>query len=459
MAEREFDAIVLGAGPVGEVCAGRIADGGLDVAIVEGHLIGGECSYYACMPSKALLRPSELLAEARRVPGTAEAVTGELDAATALSRRDEVIHDLDDSGQLPWLDEKGITLVRGQGVLDGERNVRVGDETLKARKAVVIATGTAAAMPPIDGLTEIDPWSNREATTAKEPPSSLVVLGGGPVGSELAQAWATLGVDSVALLEGEQRLLPSEEPFAGNQVAESLREHGVDVRLGVRASSVAASGDGVEVTLDDGAKLNGEQLLVAVGRTPRTSDIGLDTLGLKAGDWLEVDDQLRVGGLDWLYAIGDVNHRALLTHMGKYQGRVAGDVILGKDIVLGAGAADGRGSPRVTFTDPQVAAVGHTLASAAEAGITARAVDVDTSGTAGASFIGKDRPGTSRLVIDEDRGVITGATFVGFEIGEWLHAATIAVVGELPLERLRHAVPAFPTRSEVWLKLLEEAGL
>lgn len=465
----EFDVVVVGAGPTGENLADRAHAGGLSVAVVESELVGGECSYWACMPSKALLRPAAALADARRLPGAREAAGGTLDAAAVLERRDEFTSHWKDDGQVDWLKGAGLVLVRGRGRLDGVKRVAVetpdgGRRVLTARHAVAVCTGTRAALPDLAGLADVRPWTSREATSAARVPARLAVVGGGVVACEMATAWRALGSEVVQLVRGS-RLLPRMEPFAGELVAQGLRAAGVDVRFGASVTG-ARRGGPVTLTLDGGETVTADEVLFATGRTPATADLGLETVGLDAGRPIEVDDTGLAAGVpgEWLYAAGDVNGRALLTHQGKYQGRIFGAVIADRaagrtldtaEWGRSVATADERAVPQVVFTDPEATAVGLTLEQATRAGHRVRAVDYDLGRVAGASQYADGYQGRARAVVDLDREILLGVTFVGAGVAELLHSATIAVAGEVPLSRLWHAVPAYPTISEVWLRLLE----
>ncbi|WP_210508657.1 NAD(P)/FAD-dependent oxidoreductase [Naasia sp. SYSU D00057] len=472
---RTYDLIVIGAGPVGENVADYAQKRGLSAVIVESELVGGECSYWACIPSKAMLRPGFALDGARRVAGAAEAVTGTLDAAAVLRRRDSFVHDWDDGSQVDWLKGAGIDLVRGHGRITGVRTVEVttpdgATVELVATAAVAVATGSAALLPDVPGLLETDPWTSREATEAKSVPRSLAILGGGTVGAEMATAYTALG--SEVTLLARSTVLSALEPFAGELVTDQLRSAGATVKTGVSAVRAERTASGVTLELDDGTSVTADELLVATGRRPRTDDLGLGSVGLEDGSWLDVDDTLLVragtnDGDPWLYATGDVNRRALLTHQGKYQGRAAGEAIAARArgrriddgrFGLHVASADDGAVPQVTFTDPEVASVGRTEKSAREAGLPVRVVDYDLGAVAGSSLAADGYTGRARLVVDAEREVVLGATFAGQDVAELLHSATIAVVGEVPLRRLWHAVPSYPTISEVWLRLLEEYG-
>ncbi|GAA4964720.1 NAD(P)/FAD-dependent oxidoreductase [Kineococcus glutinatus] len=471
---REVDVVVIGAGPVGENLADRAHRGGLSVVLVERELVGGECSYWACMPSKALLLPGHALAAAHRLPGAAQAVTGGLDAAAVLARRTTFTHGWDDSSQEEWVGSAGLELLRGTARLAGERRVVVdapdGTTTvLTARRAVAVCTGSVPVLPRLEGLPETPHWTNREATGAQEVPGALVVLGGGVVAVEMAQAWQRLG--SRVTLLARSGLLGGAEPFAGELVGAALAADGVDVRTGTSPERVAQRGGQVVVTLPGGEEVVADRLLVATGRRAAVDTLALETVGLPGDGPLEVDDSGRVlavpGG--WLYAAGDVTGRAPLTHQGKYAARAAGDAIaaraagdLGDQVPAWsryAASADAAAVPQVVFTDPEVASVGLTGREAGERGLDVRVVDVELGAVAGASLVADGYTGRARLVVDETRRVVVGATFVGQGVAELLHSATVAVVGEVPLERLWHAVPSYPTLSEVWLRLLEEYGL
>ena len=461
-AEQTYDVVVIGGGSTGENVAARAVRGGLTAALVESELYGGECSYWACMPSKALLRPVEVAAMAARLPGVS---VGPLDVPAVLARRDEFTSHLSDAGQQQWVVGAGIAALRGQGRLVGDKRVEVtgpgGAVTaLRATHAVVLATGTSAFVPDLPGLADAQPWTSREVTSMKAVPRRLVVLGGGVVSVEMAQAVKGLGAESVVLLVRGARLLERMEPYAGELVADGLRETGVDIRYGASAASVRRDSGGVTVVLEDGGEVTADELLVAVGRRPRTGDLGLDTVGLEPGSSVEVDDSMRVPGSDWLYAAGDVNGRALLTHMGKYQARVCGDVIVAR---AAGGPDDGPALratgpvPQVVFTDPQACSVGPTEADARRAGLVVRTVSIDLGGVAGAALLADGYRGRASLLVGEG-DVVLGATFVGQEVAELLHSATVAVTAGLSLQQLWHAVPSYPTVSEAWLRLLEAAG-
>ncbi|UBU14892.1 dihydrolipoyl dehydrogenase family protein [Nonomuraea gerenzanensis] len=464
---RTYDVVVIGAGPVGENVADRTAAAGLSTVIVESELVGGECSYWACEPSKALLRPALLRAEAGRVPGLA---AGALDTAAVLAHRDRMSADWNDEGQVEWLKSAGIELQRGHGRLDGPRCVAVttpGGDTVRllARHAVAVCTGSGAALPDLPWIAGLRPWTSREATSARRPPGRLVIVGAGVVATEMATAWQALG-SSVTLLVRGGGLLPRMEPFAGELVAQRLREAGVDLRFGVTVATAARTGGEVHLILSDGDRLGADEILFATGRAPRTGDLGLESVGLPPGDWLTTDDTYTVtaapGG--WLYAAGDVNQRALFTHQGKYQARIAGAVIAaraaGAPVDTGpwsahAGTADTAAVPAVVFSDPEVASVGLTTMEAAHTGRRVDVVDYDLGHVAGALQHDPGYQGRARALIDPERRTVVGVTFAGPGVAELLHSATVAIVGEIPIERLWHAVPAFPTISEVWLRLLE----
>lgn len=473
-----YDVIVLGAGPAGENVADRVVQGGLSVAIVEDELVGGECSYWACIPTKALLRSGTALHAAQQLPGAREAITSSLDVKAVLQRRDGFASQWKDDGQVSWLQSAGIALVRGRGRLTGPRAVEVTDSRgqttqLTARHAVVIATGSYPLTPDVPGLSGVPVWTNREAVAVENVPHRLAIIGGGVVAAEMATAFARLG--SAVTVLARDGVLPANEPFAGELVSQALKDMGVTIDLGnvVTAARLDENGSTV-LTLEDGTGLETDQVFVAVGRGPNTTDVGLPQVGLEAGTWLSVDESMRVidaggnpleGG--WLYAVGDVNRRAPVTHQGKYQARAAGDAIVVRaagqavdDDPWGwhAATADTRFVPQVIFTDPEVAAVGLTATQAERHGFRTRVVDYNLGSVAGAGLHADGYTGHARMVVDEDRHVIIGMTIVGPDVAELLHAATIAITGEIPLKRLWHAVPAFPTISEIWLRLLEAYG-
>ncbi len=468
-----YDAIVLGAGPVGINAADRAHAEGLSVAILERELVGGECNFWGCVPSKSLLRPVLAVSDARRVDGAREAVIGSIDAKGVFGRRDRYVTNWDDEPVAEALAGMGPHLFRGHARLDGPRRVVLDTAehqvlSLEARHAVIVCTGSTATVPDIPGIAEANPWTNRRATDSSFVPPRLAIVGAGGVGVEMATAWRGLG-SAVTLLARTANLLPRMEAFVGEYVHKGLTEAGVDVRTGVTVTELHRPGGSgpVRVLLDSGDELEVDEILFATGRTPNTADMGVETVGLQAGSWLDVDDTCLVRGVEgaWLYALGDVNHKALLTHQGKYQARIAGAAIGARAHQRNldttpwsphVATANELAVPQAFFTDPEAGSVGLTSQQAKRRGHRVRVVDVDMGETVpGANFYADGYSGRARMVVDEDHGHLLGVTFVGPGVVEMLHSATIAVAGRVPLSRLWHAVPCFPTISEVWLRLLE----
>ncbi|GAB4095094.1 FAD-dependent oxidoreductase [Brachybacterium horti] len=472
------DVVVIGGGPVGENLAQYAIEGtDLTAVIVERELMGGECSYFACMPSKALLRPIDVAHTAAHLDGL---TTPRIEPAALLARRDAWVSGYDDAGQVSWAEGAGIRVVRGHAVLTGERELRVGPGegpaagadavTVRARRRVVIATGSVPAIP--EAVTGIEPWTSRDATGVVEVPASLAIVGGGVVAVEAATWMAALGSEVTVIVRGEG-LLGAEEPFAGVHVREALEAAGVTVLTGTTVASARreraeATGlgrvHGGEVTLElsggdaagEAGTLTAAEVLVATGRRPRLDDLGLDALGLTPQD-------VTSGGLpSWLAAVGDASGEAPLTHWGKYRARVLGAAIRA-EALRGSGQADETEPvpeevpvPQVIFTGPQVARVGLTERTAREAGHEVVTAQVPFTGAAGTALLRDDAAGTAQIVVDAASRTLLGATLVGPEAGELIHAATVAIVGRVPVSVLRHAVASYPAASEIWLRLLEE---
>jgi pyruvate/2-oxoglutarate dehydrogenase complex dihydrolipoamide dehydrogenase (E3) component len=442
----KFDAVVIGAGPAGEVCAGELAAGGLMVAVIERERVAGECSFWACMPSKALLRSGEALAAARRVPGAEQAVTSELDVKYALAWRDKIVSNWDDSDYVTWLTDRGVALFRGSGRIAGEGVVEVEGRTLRTDH-IVLATGSHTAAPPIEGLDQTAYWTNREATAVHQLPGRLLVMGGGPIGVELAQAYARFGV-SVSLIEAADRVLPGEDQSVAAALQPVLEDDGVEVRVGARIVRVHGGELEQRVELADGTELRGDKLLVATGRRPNVDGLGLESSQVKLENGaIIVDDRLRAAAGIW--AIGDVNGVNMTTHVGKYQARIAAADILGKDV-----RADYRSAPRVTYTDPQVFGVGMNEKQASEAGLKPVVGHAKVAATAASSLHRADWRDAHdeflTLIADAEKQTLIGAYAVGPRAADWMGQASLAIQTRATIKDLEGTIQPFPAMSEIF---------
>ena len=448
MSER-FDAVVLGAGPAGEVAASRLNGQGLRTALIERELVGGECAYWACIPSKTLLRPTEVRSEAQRTAGTSAPEQRWTEVA---GYRDFMIRHLDDSGQIDGYEQSGVRVYKGEGRLAGPRRIEVAGEMLEAER-VVIATGSDPKIPPIPGLAEAGYWTNRQATTLEQIPPSVVILGGGPVGIELGQFLRRFGAE-VSLVEMADRLLPREDPHVGELIAETLRADGIALHIGVGASEVIANDSGRTVKLEDGKQVGGQELLVAIGRTPRVQGIGLESVGIEPDpQGIAIDERCRVG--EGLWAIGDVTAVMPFTHVGMYQGRIACADIAGR-----TARADYTAIPRVVFTDPEIAAVGLTAQQAKERGVKTATASVQLADAIARPWTYEQDPrGEIAIIADRQRRILIGAWAVSPLAGEWIHYAALAIKTKTPLDVLRDTVAQFPTYTEAYLNAIEALEL
>ena len=439
---------MIGSGSGGRGVAKRLAAAGMSVAMVESELVGGECPYWACMPAKTLLRPAEAVAAANGVPGVAARIDR---WDEVLAFRDRITAGGDDARKAAQFRERGVTILRGHGRLAGPGVVEV-DGTPHRSPRIVIATGSATAFPPVEGLDAIDAWTNREAMALTAVPESAAILGGGPVGIEIGQMLSRYGA-RVHLIEAGPRLLAREEPEVGDMIAAALAAEGIDVRVGAEVTRVAPDGAGAVLHLADGGRVEAARVIVATGRRPRTEGIGLETVGIAAGDTgIPVDDRCRAA--EGVWAVGDVTGAGQFTHVAAYQARIVCGDIRGAAV-----HADYRAVPRVVFCDPEVAAVGMTAAAAAEAGLTTVAARVDLAGVERSSTYGDDVGGVAAVLADADRGVLVGAHAVGPLASEWIHLAVLAVKAEIPVDVLRDTIAQFPTFSEAFITAVRDLDL